>query len=167
MNKTPGSAWHPCDQCGKEFWRTARKHGKPLRKFCSRACVRLKRHAESDGRFWEKVNKDGPGGCWLWTGYTQRFGHGTMGRGDGKGGVKTILAHRYSWEIANGPIPAGMCLLHKCDVPACVNPEHLFIGDRIINAKDKMAKGRYRCRYEPIEKLIHPHLSRRLKRGAI
>ena len=86
-------------------------------------------------RFWGRVDKNGPNGCWIWTGYRQRFGHGWLG--------KQGLAHRYSWELLNGPLPAGKCLLHRCDNPPCVNPEHLFLGDRAINNADKVAKGRH------------------------
>jgi HNH endonuclease len=62
-------------------------------------------------------------GCWLWLGSPQ----GSTGYGciwvDGR----RIPAHRYSWEIANGPIPDGALCLHRCDVVLCINPEHLFL----------------------------------------
>lgn len=62
-------------------------------------------------------------------------------------GGKQRLAHRVSWELSNGPIPGGVgysgtCVLHKCDVPACVNPEHLFLGTQSDNVADRDAKGR-------------------------
>ena len=53
-----------------------------------------------------------------------------------------IRAHRLSYELFNGPIPFGMCVLHKCDVKICTNPEHLFLGTEADNAKDKVAKNR-------------------------
>lgn len=52
------------------------------------------------------------------------------------------MAHRYSWMIANGPIPKGLWVLHKCDTPACINPDHLFLGTCRDNAKDCYRKGR-------------------------
>ena len=55
---------------------------------------------------------------------------------------KTQLAHRVAWANANGPIPVGMCVLHKCDNPSCVNPDHLFIGTRGQNNTDRAAKNR-------------------------
>lgn len=93
-------------------------------------------------RFWDKVNKNGPihpvhGGCWIWTAYKTPLGYGAFCLA-GK-----ILSHRLSWEYANGPIPVGMFVLHKCDVRSCVNPEHLFLGTQKDNMADRNAKGRY------------------------
>jgi hypothetical protein len=87
-------------------------------------------------RFWPKVDKSGD--CWLWTGAKTPFGHGVMAK-PGGGAVRT---HRVSWEMHRGTIPEGLCVLHRCDVPACVNPDHLFLGDRDANNKDMQAKGR-------------------------
>lgn len=93
-----------------------------------------------DKLFWAKV-KNGPGGCWVWTGYRQWFGHGALTRtADGK--PRTVLAHRHAWTLLKGPIPADKCLLHTCDNPPCVNPDHLYIGDRIDNAADRLSRGR-------------------------
>ncbi len=98
------------------------------------------------GRFWSKVNKDGPvpahcpelGPCWEWLAYRNPAGYGEVGRREPR---RVELCHRVSWELANGAAGAS-CVLHRCDNPACVNPGHLFLGTRTDNAIDKVAKGR-------------------------
>lgn len=88
-------------------------------------------------RFWAKVARRGQNECWLWTGHRNPFGYGRIGT-DGT----VALAHRASWELHNGPIPDGLCVLHRCDNPSCVNPKHLFLGTREENNLDRVAKGR-------------------------
>lgn len=73
-------------------------------------------------RFWSKVNKDAPNGCWEWTGYITPQGYGLFW--DGK---KPNTTHRVSQELTNGPIPEGMFLDHRCSNRKCVNPEHLRV----------------------------------------
>lgn len=81
-------------------------------------------------------------GCWLWIGAADNHGYGHMGRLINNKAV-CILAHRFSWEHHYGQlIPVGMCVLHKCDVPACVNPYHLFLGTQQDNMDDCKKKGR-------------------------
>lgn len=90
-----------------------------------------------DVKFWRAVDVQ-PDGCWNWLGGTTRFGHGSFGP---RYGYK-IRAHRYSWELVNGPIPAGLDCCHHCDNPRCVRPDHLFIGTRTDNMRDAAAKKR-------------------------
>ncbi len=91
-------------------------------------------------RLWKRVVKTDT--CWLWTGYKQK-GYGRMSKDYPYTGALGVLTHRVSWELANGPIPEGLCVLHKCDNPSCVNPDHLFLGTRIDNSNDKVSKGRH------------------------
>lgn len=93
----------------------------------------------SDGRagvwrFFLKV-AFGVADCWFWVGARHRLGYGLFN------GRK---AHRASWEIHCGAIPAGMSVLHRCDVRNCVNPAHLFLGTQADNMRDMVAKGRHR-----------------------
>jgi hypothetical protein len=88
-------------------------------------------------RFWSKVARRGPDDCWEWQGNRDWFGHGQM-----MVDYATRSAHRLSWEFANGKIGAGLCVLHRCDNPPCVNPEHLFLGTQGDNVRDMDAKGR-------------------------
>lgn len=99
---------------------------------------RIYKRLSVEERFWQYVEKGDD--CWLWTGATTKFGHGVMNSGAPK--YRTLRAHRVSWELHNGPIPKGKCVLHRCDVPACVNPSHLFVGTRGDNNQDMADKGR-------------------------
>lgn len=79
-------------------------------------------------------------GCWLWIRrYTRGMGYGSFQINR----QKNVRAHRHSWEIHKGPIPAKTHVLHRCDVPSCVNPDHLFLGTAKDNMLDKAAKGRH------------------------
>lgn len=85
-------------------------------------------------RFEEKYVPVPESGCWLWlTG--DRYGCFTLSG-------KAVSAHRASWMLFNGDVPDGMQVLHKCDIPSCVNPEHLFLGTQKDNIRDMREKGR-------------------------
>jgi hypothetical protein len=89
-------------------------------------------------RFWSKVDKtSNPLGCWEWINPGHPFGYGRFGFDK-----KNYLAHRLSYQIHYGPITSKDCVLHKCDNPQCVNPQHLFLGSRTLNAQDRTNKGR-------------------------
>ncbi len=86
-------------------------------------------------RFWSKVNKSDE--CWVWTRARNPKGYGWFGFRQ-----RLQLAHRVSWMLAFGDIPEGLDVLHSCDNPPCVRPEHLFLGTHGDNNADRHAKGR-------------------------
>lgn len=100
----------------------------------------LKLRKSLSERFHEKIIPITESGCWLWIGATKELGYGVIGLGRRTQG--TSKAHRVSWELYNGNIPKGMNVLHKCDIPSCVNPKHLFIGTLSDNMKDCVNKKR-------------------------
>ena len=109
-------------------------------------------------RFLEKVDIDvsTPESCWLWKGGKIRSGYGSM-RVDGV----SWLAHRVSYRLLIGDIPDGLHCLHRCDVPNCVRPSHLFLGTQSDNMVDMVAKGRGRQPLPPIgEQHRHAKLNR-------
>jgi len=85
-------------------------------------------------RFWALVEK-GPD-CWLYRGHIMHKGYGLFWTGE-----KVVRAHRYSWQLSFGD-PGALHVLHDCDNPPCVNPDHLFLGTEKDNADDKVSKGR-------------------------
>lgn len=152
-----GGELRPCKQCGAGFWATpgAVRRG---RRFCSNACYAASMVIPLADRFWARVSKsDESDGCWLWAGTMDNStGYGVIGLP--RTGVpaksrrsKVVGAHRLSWEIHHGPIPAGLFVCHDCDrnypvgsilYRRCVRPDHLFLGTAGDNMRDMHAKGR-------------------------
>lgn|SRR5215472_17861839 len=93
-------------------------------------------------KFWANVSRQ-PEGCWLWTGYRAKAEKGKLGYGRcSPRSFPEYMAHRCAWHLVNGPIPKGLQVLHKCDVPNCVRPDHLFLGTHTDNMRDCNSKGR-------------------------
>ncbi len=76
-------------------------------------------------------------GCWLWEGATGSDGYGRVRRQG-----TTYSSHRFAYELFKGPIPDDLCVMHRCDVPLCVNPTHLVLGTKADNSRDMLRKGR-------------------------
>lgn len=129
--------------CGKETPIATQNHakrgwvkGQPMR-FCWGHRI-----SSTPQELFEKHVVKNAEGCWGWNGAKHGFGYGLV-----RYRRKTIRAHRISWEIANGPIPKGIHVLHHCDNPPCSNPSHLFLGTNRDNMLDKVRKGR---QYRPL-----------------
>ncbi len=115
------------------------------RGYCQKHLTRLKRHGDLFGkhpredeltRFWMRVDRSGA--CWVWKSSQSRGAYGSFRRDDGV----AVGAHRHSYALRHGPIPAGLHVLHSCDNPPCVNPDHLSLGTHADNMRDMATKGR-------------------------
>ena len=90
-------------------------------------------------RFWNKVHiSENEEGCWEWQGSKVPFGYGRFRIPKDR----AVYAHRWSYEYIYGPIPNGLQILHQCDNPPCVRPDHLFLGTQSDNMRDSLDKGR-------------------------
>lgn len=101
--------------------------------------VRQQRHVSLGDRLKRKSSPVTEQGCILWLG-SLRNGYGQI-EGEPHENC-TLHTHRVAWTLANGPIPTGLLVLHKCDVRNCINPDHLFLGTSQDNTNDKLQKGR-------------------------
>lgn len=131
------AANHICKLCGRIF------HSKPssLGYYCSRACARIGRWPALAERFWSKVDRSDPEGCWLWTG--GKFRKEDIAYGAFWMGKNNRMAHQVAWELTHGkPFPSGHQGNHKCDIPLCCRPDHIYPGTQADNIRDMQRRGR-------------------------
>lgn len=107
----------------KRQWRNGSPH-------VSRPCL----HLPVEQKFWLYVSKKE--GCWEWGGYKDKDGYGKL-----RVGKTNRSAHRISWELHHGEIPPSLFVLHKCNNPSCVRPDHLYVGDQFDNMRDRTVSG--------------------------
>ena len=147
----------PCRKCSGLRRKTARVKGQNLTSYClvCRRAVFRRATSRHDGysnppieekavdtdreRFDRYAPVSGPEDCWEWTGVRNRKGYGQTTKGS-----KGRRAHRLSYELHKGPIPAGQIVRHTCDNPPCVNPAHLLAGTHQENYQDAVSRGRQR-----------------------
>lgn len=131
-------------------------------------------------RFERKITKGGDAECWNWIGGDRHpFGYGRMSVRSPAGRWIMELSHRIAYLLRFGEVPAGMCVLHRCDNPACCNPDHLFLGTHADNIADKVAKGRQQRGEKAggvklteqqvfdIKRTLAPYAGRRVRRGIV
>ena len=99
--------------------------------------------------FWARFDRTDPDACWPWPGGKTSRGYGSTSWRN-----KNVATHRLAYELANGPIPAGQFVCHRCDYPPCCNPAHLFIGAPKANTADMLAKGRANTPLHPKERKL-------------
>ena len=131
-----------CAHCGAVF--SVPAHRAQSARFCSKAC-RYAYRPPLEEMLWGDIDRADPDACWLWPGHI-RGAYGVLTYKS-----KRQSTHRWAWELANGPVPDGLCVLHSCDVNyapgdityrRCVNPAHLWLGTNADNMADMAAKGR-------------------------
>lgn len=136
-----------CATCGTRFERRRYKCSAPRwakARFCSRDCqiattgVGRRKYASAADAVQSNISPEPNTGCWLWAGpFMKETGYGRVGFDN-----REILAHRLSFEVHVGPVSADLMVCHTCDVPLCVNPQHLFLGTCKDNMMDAASKQR-------------------------
>lgn len=139
-----------CATCGRSF--AVKPYRVGVARYCTTKCRGVGSRKSGNERpleviladertrqeFMGYVHHEPNSGCWLWGG-SHRYGYGRFWVVD-----RHLLAHRLSWIFAGNEIPEGLCVLHRCDIPACVNPDHLFLGTQGANGRDMAKKNRGR-----------------------
>jgi hypothetical protein len=128
-----------CEQCGTHFsYFPSEQTGR----YCSHPCSVVARDRPLADRISERIQKTDT--CWLWTGSCNPHGYGQISVNG-----RPRLVTRMTWTIHHGSIPPGMNVCHTCDIPACVRPDHLFLGTHSSNMRDMVSKNRHAARTHP------------------
>ena len=141
------------DMCSKHYMQQRRAGLLP---------IGTRARGTTEERLWRHVDKAGD--CWIWTGKSvNQKGYGQIQIGGRE--TKQKLVHRLSYEIHYGEIPEGMVVMHSCDNPSCVNPDHLSVGTQSQNILDAFARGRKTA--SPPHKQGESHGASKLKEGDV
>jgi hypothetical protein len=108
----------------------------------------MTRNLTNKERFKRYIDVNLDTGCWNWTGGKCSAGYGCFHLKGADGKYRTFSAHRVAYEMFIGPVPEGSDVLHDCDNPACVNHEHLHLGDDVINQRESVQRGRHKAKGE-------------------
>lgn len=153
-----------CEHCNSPYTLVTSPANAKKQRFCSRVCMSAAFKAavppllESLATRLEERSAPAPDGCILYTGQN----NGIYGQIEYR--RKTYLAHRASYMVHKGAIPAGQCVCHACDTPLCINPDHLWIGSYSDNVQDMY--GKKRQRHNPRRKLSDPQVQEIKRRAA-
>ena len=130
------------DNCNNKYYAKGycEKHYQRVKKY-GNPDAGIKNHASPEVRFFRFVDKKSDNECWHWTGHKLgNYGSFSIGAKS----LGSVLAHRFSWSMHNNKeIPSGMVIMHSCDNPLCVNPNHLSVGTYMENTHDMLRKGRH------------------------
>lgn len=143
-----------CLTCGEPIVRHQRKNGTTesgpaarRRKFCNPECKGAFDRDSVLRNFWNYVDIKSDDECWEWKGPRTGRGYGNMRLYDRGAKPRFVLAHRVAWELAKGPTPDGLWILHGCDNPGCINPHHLHTGTCAENNRERTERGRNNSRF--------------------
>lgn len=129
-----GVLWHCRCECGE----TIEAYAGYLRNGSPRSCVYCRSRDSIENTFDDHWKEKPETGCWEWQRTKDKHGYGGL-----RANNRWVKAYRFSYERSIGPIPKGMSVLHSCDNPPCVNPDHLFLGTQADNLRDMRRKGRH------------------------
>ena len=122
-----------CVFCQSDF-----EASRSAQKYCGLTCRSHDRSKRAMDRFWTKMDRAAPGGCWVWSGMVSKDGYGKAWRMN-----KSERAHRLAWMLANQTeISPDLVVMHSCDNRLCCNPEHLSLGTVQDNVRDRDKKNR-------------------------